>query len=257
MYYSILFFCMLFNIGTIMCSSFMLSNAQYMQLIQFKNSPLIPYHDKEKINLTFYKCFEKYAIKIAIDFKKMHCYKCKNIFTNDIIFASKIGLYKAIQKFNGSSPFTQFCKIYIHSELYKLLCDTYSLSIVPRSYRKKSKYNLTTLEKVRYKKLLKTSLSNNEYQFNNLKNIDENSNDSLNKYNQLEKCRVIWSIIDTLDPFSKRIMYLKYDYLFNKERTNKYIAILMCCSEEYIRKKETIAKIQILQIIQTYKNGKY
>jgi DNA-directed RNA polymerase specialized sigma subunit len=202
-----------------------------MQLIQFKNSPVIPYDDKQKINLIFYKCFEKYAIKIAIDFKKMHYYKCKNIFTNDIIFASKIGLYKAVQKFNGSSPFTQFCTIYIHSELYKLLTDTYSLTIVPRSYRKKSKFNLTTLEKIRYKKLLKISLSDDEYQFNNLKNVDVNSNDSLHKYNELEKIRTIWSIIDTLDPFSKRIMHLKYDYLFNKQRTNKHVAFLMCCSE--------------------------
>jgi len=227
-----------------------------MQLIQFKNSPLIPYHDKQKINLAFYKCFEKYAIKIAIDFKKMHRHKCKNIFTNDIIFASKIGLYKAVQKFNGSSPFTQFCEIYIHSELYRLLTDTYSLSILSRSYRKKNKFNLTTLEKIRYKKLLKTSLSDNEYQFNNLKNVDVNSNDSLHKYNQLEKIRTIWSIIDTLDPFSKRIMHLKYDYLFNKQRTNKHVAILMCCSEEYVRKKEFNAKIQMLQIIQTYKTNK-
>lgn len=254
MYYSILFFFMLFNVGSIICSSFMLSNEQYIQLIQFKNSPIIPYHDKQKINLLFYKYFEKYAIKIAIDFKKMHYYKCKNIFTNEIIFASKIGLYKAAQKFNGKSPFTQFCKIYIHSELYKLLCDTYSLSIVPRSYRKSSKLNLTTLEKIRYKKLLKTSLSDNEYQFNNLKNIDTNTNYNLHKYEQLEKIQSIWSIIDTLDTFSKRIMHLKYDYLFNKQRTNKHVAILMCCSEEHVRKKETTAKVRILQILQTYKN---
>ena len=248
---------MLCNIGTtIMCSSFMLSNTQYIQLIKLKNSPLIPYDDKQKINLVFYKQFEKYAIKIAIEFKKMHRHKCKNIFTNEIIFASKIGLYKAVQKFNGSSPFTEFCKIYIHSELYKLLTDTYSLSVLPSSYRKTSKSNLTTLQKIRYKKLLNPSLSDNEYQFINLKNIDKNSNDILDKYNQLEKTRIIWSIIDTLDPFSKRVMHLKYDYLFNKQRTNKHVAILMCCSEEYVRKKEINAKMQILQIIQTYKNYK-
>lgn len=252
---------MLCNIGTtIMCSSFMLSNTQYIQLIKLKNSPLIPYHDKQKINLVFYKQFEKYAIKIAIEFKKMHRHKCKNIFTNEIIFASKIGLYKAVQKFNGSSPFTEFCKIYIHSELYKLLTDTYSLSVLPSSYRKTSKSNLTTLEKIRYKKLLNPSFSNNEYQFNTnnvLKNtnIDENSNDILDKYNQLEKIRIIWSIIDnTLDPFSKRVMHLKYDYLFNKQRTNKHVAILMGCSEEYVRKKESAAKLRIMHNYNFYKN---
>ena len=51
--------------------------------------------------------------------------------------------------------------------------------------------------------------------------------------------------IYNLEPFSKRIMYLKYDIEFNKIRSNKIIAVLMCCSEENVRKTlyETLQKL--------------
>ena len=51
--------------------------------------------------------------------------------------------------------------------------------------------------------------------------------------------------INNLAPFSKRIMYLKYDKDFNKIRSNKIISHLMCCSEENIRKnlQETLKRL--------------
>jgi hypothetical protein len=47
----------------------------------------------------------------------------------------------------------------------------------------------------------------------------------------------IWNIINNFDPFTKRVYQLKYDYEFNKIRTNKEISVLMSCSEEYVRQK--------------------
>jgi hypothetical protein len=47
----------------------------------------------------------------------------------------------------------------------------------------------------------------------------------------------IWNVINNFDPFTKRVYQLKYDYEFNKIRTNKEIALLMACSEEYVRQK--------------------
>lgn len=225
-----------------------LSTSQYKQLIKFKNSPLIKLSDKNKIDLVFYKYFEKYAIKKAVDFKKLHKFKCKNIPMDELIFSSRIGLYKAAKSFNGSSPFTKFSEIYIRSELYNLVSDTYSLSILSRNYRKTSKNNLTTIEIYKYKKLLKTSLYDNDYKFDNLRKIQINNynNDNINKYSNLEILRDIWIDINKMDVFSTRIIHLKYDYLFNKLQTNKRISKLMCCSEEYVRKKESYVK-EILQ----------
>lgn len=45
-----------------------------------------------------------------------------------------------------------------------------------------------------------------------------------------------WDKINNLNSFTVKIFSLKYDFEFNKLRSNKNISNLMCCSEEYIRK---------------------
>ena len=67
----------------------------------------------------------------------------------------------------------------------------------------------------------------------------------LDNINIIENYKNLWEKINNIDLFSKRIIYLKYDFEFNKIRSNKHISELMCCSEENIRKKlvETIQKL--------------
>ena len=52
-----------------------------------------------------------------------------------------------------------------------------------------------------------------------------------------EKEENLKKIADNLSSFSKRILYLKYNYNDNLILSNKNISKLMCCSEETIRKK--------------------
>jgi len=79
--------------------------------------------------------------------------------------------------------------------------------------------------------------------FENIHNLNQETN--LDKVNADETKMGIWENIYNLEPFSKRIMYLKYDAEFNKIRSNKIIAELMCCSEENVRKTlyETLQKL--------------
>jgi hypothetical protein len=46
----------------------------------------------------------------------------------------------------------------------------------------------------------------------------------------------VWQFVDTFDAFTKRVIWLKYDYEFKVQRSDKQIAELMCCSEETVRK---------------------
>jgi hypothetical protein len=73
------------------------------------------------------------------------------------------------------------------------------------------------LEKVYY---------NNKYNDNILNNINNNFG--------LEE--ILNTINSLLTPFLKRIFYLKYSIDFKSIRSNRHVAELMCCSEEYIRK---------------------
>ena len=45
-----------------------------------------------------------------------------------------------------------------------------------------------------------------------------------------------WRAVNKLEPFRKRILYLKYDYNFDVINSNKKIAGLCGCSEETVRK---------------------
>jgi len=181
---------------------------------------------REKINKILYKCYEKMAIKQAVLFKKKHHHKCKSIHSEDLILSSKVGLLYSINKYNGSSSFIKFARFYIEIELLKILTSHFSSSSVPKYIRMKSKKNFSKYELYKYNLETFTYLD-----YSQMNNICISEQENLYQYKE------IWEQINGFDSFSKRVIYLKYDFEFNKIRTNEKIAQLMCCSKEHIRKK--------------------
>ena len=84
--------------------------------------------------------------------------------------------------------------------------------------------------------MLTTKLINysDNWQFDKIYNKKEIEH--LDKITKIDSNNELWIKIENLDPFLKRIFYLKYDFEFNIIRSNKHISELMCCSEENIRK---------------------
>ena len=200
-------------------------------LIKKKNLSI---EQRETINKILYLSFEKLSVKKAIEFKKYHYHKCKNINIEDLIISSKFGLFKSIQKYNGNSNFIYFSEIYIRSELLKSLTNYFSLSILPRKIRIKNKTNYSQIELKKYNKLLQTRLVSysNQWQFDKL-NI--NKEYILDKFELFEYYTEFWRKINSLTLFQKQIIHYKYDFEFNKIRSNKKISELLCCTEENIR----------------------
>ena len=240
----ILLFINLFNI----CGSLYLNNYQFTLINKLVQNPLLQHKEKEIINNILYKAHEKWAIKKAIEFKTLHKYKCKNIKTDELILSSKMGLFKSIQKYNGKYKFINYSSIFIHSELCKLLTEKYSLSILPKSYRIKNKTSLSMTELIRYKRLLHTKLSC-QYETWQLDTIFvNNQGDIVTKINaKNEEHELINELMNRLTPFSKRVLYLKYNGVNNEILSNKNISKLMHCTEETIRKEI----IQIKQMVNT------
>ena len=236
---------------------FVTSLSRYLNKSQFKvlNDIIITNNCKickYKIEQILYKCFEGWAINQAYEFKKLHKHKCSNIFIDDLIISSKIGLLKSVKKYNGKSSFTNYAHIYVKSELLKTLTQHFSLSILPKSFRTKSKTNMTADDLILYKRFLTTQMIHNDdtwqidkiyYTNNNINNINNNINNinnnnilhNINHNYELEE--TINTINTSLPPFLKRIFYLKYNIDFKPIRSNKCIAELMCCSEEYVRQQ--------------------
>jgi hypothetical protein len=222
-----------------------LNNYQLHLINNLLQNPLLKIKERESINKILYKAYENFAVKKALDFKTLHSYKCQNIKINELILCSKLGLFKSIKKYNGKYNFINYSSIYIKSELLRLLTETYSLSALPKSYRIKNKLNFTENELILYNRLLNTQLSC-QYKTpeNNIFVKDDNILNKINK--KYEDYELLNDKINKLSGFEKRIFQLKYNYDLNLNndnnynykqiRSNKNIAILMCCSEETIRK---------------------
>jgi len=210
-------------------------------------NPDIEMKDREKIQLILYKSYEKWAVKKALDFKTLHKFKCMNMKKEEIIFSSKIGLFKAIRNYNGKFNFINYSTIYVNSELLKLLTDKYALSSVPKSYRSKSKIQNQNQSKNQSKfessYLLDVTLAA-RYEEWQLDSIFVSDEDIVSKiHNKYEKTQKIDSFMNSQDEFIKRVLYLKYYYRKDNlgSLSNKHISILMGCSEENIR--ENLKKV--------------
>lgn len=196
--------CLYLNNNQIMCINNLIKNNKLNTI------------ERNKINIILYKAYEKFAIKKAFEFK--YLYKCYKIVDEELIFCSKIGLYKSIMKYNGKFSLANYSLIYIYSELYKLTKEKYGSS---------QKNHNNTFGKY---ETMNTNIDSN---------IDTNEI-IINKYNNYE---IINNIINKQDAFTKRILYLKYFSKPNMNLSNKHISKLMCCSEESIR--QSLLQIKI------------
>lgn len=153
---------------------------------------------RASVQTLLYTSYEKWAIKKAQEFKCRYP-SCRNIPIKDFVISSKFGLLKSSQKYNGATQFVKFAEIYVKSELIRTLI-------------LHSKYTATTI-------------------------IEEpESVESAPDHSNTEFYRKAWEYINTFDPFTKRVVHLKYDPMFAVKSSNRQIANIMCCSEETVRK---------------------
>ena len=230
-----MYFILLLLSKIIICNCLHLSPIQSDLIIKLIKNPQLTINQRKYINNVLYNSYEKRAIKKAVEFKKFHYNKCKNIIIDDLIMASKFGLYKSILKYNGNSSFVYFSNFYIDSELFKIITSYFSISSVPKSIRIKNKSNFTNEELLEYKKnLFPIYVSTlDDWYFDKYKH--KYSNNVVNNFEKLNDLGTIWNSINILDPLLKKIIYLKYDFEFNKIRSHKQIGDLLCYSPEYIR----------------------
>lgn len=120
-------------------------------------------------------------------------------------------------------------------KLFKIITNYFSISSVSKSIRIKNKSNFTTEELLEYKKNLFPIyvLSLGDWYFDKYKH--KYPNNVINNFEKLNDLGTIWNSINNLDPLLKKIIYLKYDFEFNKIISHKQIGDLLCYSPEYIR----------------------
>ena len=187
-------------------------------------------------------CFLQYNINKAFQFKKTHRYKLKHISAYELSIYSKKGLWDAIRNYNGKNSFTNYATFYINGELYKGLTQLYPITSIPKSERMVKK-TFKGKEWFHYKRKLNTKFVGKEEWLIDI-NINNKKENNLSM-EVLDNYIEFWKKINNIDAFSKRVFEYKYDFLLEKQRTNKHISNLMVCSEEHIRKnlQNTLEKI--------------
>ena len=190
-------------------------------------SPRLTYEQRASIQNLLYVCHEKWAVKKAVEFKKFHYYKCRDILTEDLVINSKIGLLKSSKVYNGRTAFTRFSEIYVKSELLRTLTNHLS-STSCFSKRDRMRSNRTT-SVPRSTSILRPVTPLCDY-------VKSETPTPFERSAQTEFYRNAWEYVDDLDVFTKRVIHEKYDYEFAVKNTNKRIAAFMCCSEETVRK---------------------
>jgi len=131
-------------------------------------------------------------------------------------------LLKSSKKYDGRAAFNRYAEIYVKSELLRTL--TMRLSItncISTRDRLKSKNTQTNVTRV-------------VEMLDRLVPSETPTPAETQKTSEFYKS--VWQFVDTLDAFTKRVIWLKYDYEFKVQRSDKQIAELMCCSEETVRK---------------------
>jgi DNA-binding CsgD family transcriptional regulator len=204
----------------IQCKHF-LTNEQWIDIKTIlqnkKTTPVM----RDKVNKIIYNHYENYAFYQAVNFKKKHSFKCKHIRVDELFIYSSRGLCKSIQKYNSSYPFIPHVNIYILHELLLGMSELQPISKIPKSRRM---YKMNT--NMKYSQT--TYFGNDEFEVFD-ESVHKTTNEDMQEYENY------WRMINDLNPMSKQIFNYKYDIYFNKIRTNKQVAELMCYSEEYIR----------------------
>lgn len=208
---------------TLLNSYKFISNKQWKILRSYINSPDTSYSMRKKVNTILFYRHTPLVHKKVNNFKKFHYRKCKHIDRDDFVISAYKALFECIKNYNGSFTFYNYLDKYISGSLYGVMTDYYPISKINKAERKKSIFRRNSTE-IDFKNFneMNIYLSNKDY-------LQSNAN----KYDH--EFEVMWERIDELDSFERKIFRYKFDFKFNKIRSNIKISKLMSCSEEHVR----------------------
>ena len=139
-----------------------------------------------------------------------------------------MGLWKAINNYNGSSNFYKYSDIYISSEFKRALTDINTNYILPH--------------RLRVNKEFLKSRNMNDFRVTTFthidKDYDKNLQSTFKDICNIESLETLYEILQILPQKDKNYFRYRYNiYTCKIQRTNKEVAQLMCVSEETARKE--------------------
>jgi len=227
----ILFLCCIRHVTSI---NYLTKN-QWMSIKNILKHPRSTSNMINACNQIIFQHYKHYAYNMAYDFKTTYYKKCRHISLDELKLYASRGLLDAISMYNASMPFSfsKYASIYIKGELYYGMSEMHPLTLLPISKRVNKKWRTQNL--VLYKKMTNTKFMSNYDYYDGL--YVSTHKDSYILANKDKELLELWNIINHLDDEYKKIMKYKYNFYFQKIRSNKEIGDLLGYSSETIRKK--------------------
>jgi len=220
-----------------------LTQYQWMSIKSILKHPKSTSNMINTCNQIIFQHYKHYAYNMAYDFKTTYYKKCRHIPLDELKLYASRGLLNAISRYNTTMPssFSKYASIYIKGELYYGMSEMHPLTLLPISKRINKKWRTQNL--VLYKKMTNTKfMSNYDYYDGLYVSTHKNSYVFVNKYKEFLE---LWNIINHLEDEYKKIMKYKYNFYFQKIRSDKEIGYLLGYSSETIRKKINKIKSRI------------
>jgi RNA polymerase sigma factor (sigma-70 family) len=216
-----------------------LSKEQWFLIDKILLNPNTNFTIKNKVYNILYKYYNQWAFTKAYKFKQFHKQKCKHISTLELYNYASIGLYKSVIKYNPNvkTSFINYANYFVEGELLKGLTDLHPITSLSKSTRKKG-YGLI--------KKPQSSIQftgSDEWIWDKINKNKIYENQQIDNILEHEKYVNLWLKINELPPLQKRIMYYKYNFFFDKLKSNREISLLMNYSEEWIRQNVVAALI--------------
>ena len=225
-----------------------ITNSQWKTINSLLTTNKLTGSQKSQLGKIIYIHYENWAYYQSYKFKMFHVYKCRKIKQRELNLYASIGLSKAIAHYNplkckNTTTFSSYAIHYIMSELRDGLTELQTINI------------LTTCDKIKSKSESKNKNSK-EYNYNKIANdvilvgdndylLDSKRNPNYNEYLQYE---TLWNNIYNMNipSFVKKIIILKNSFEFKQLLSNKKIAEILGCSEEWVRQNINNYKSKIV-----------
>jgi RNA polymerase sigma factor (sigma-70 family) len=191
---------------------------------------------KQKVNYIIFHRHLPLVYSQTYMFRRSHYRKARNIYQDDMLAFAYKGLHSAVSHYNGNYSFVKYAKIYINGALYDALTEHNQISVLTKNERRRKNGGNIRKEDFQGRK----AVSHGSEYFNVRVNFYLNKRDYLAskiwKEESEEEYQKKWAIVNTFPLFVRRCFHYKFDFYFNRLRTNRRVGELMCCSEELVRR---------------------
>lgn len=186
---------------------------------------------REYIQDTIFNHYRPFAYKECSEFMKFHRFKTRHVNKLDLRNYALFGLHRATVKYNGKYNFAKYAQIYIEGSLYNGLSKMYPINKYSSKERRRhiGSTGFNGFDKTYERHSVNMYLGKN-------RNIPSILQSYPLSFTSKEFYIRFWRFVNELDPFVKRIIYLKFDYNFDVLHSNKRLSLLCGCSEETVRK---------------------